>query len=522
HCMNRNCRAFLQMVIIRKHYGLFDFVRDKDTKCPMCSGRVDCATCAFTDCEWKFAGVKLGTDGVSKEVVQKENWTKVDKSYNRFNLEKEVGTNGAKLVNYKNLTIMTRRIRSNDTCESQVKEIDAPMKYVQAKTDIFVRLGSSPICLNYIYTNDEMVTSCEHNFHQKCLEAWIKAGGTSCALCRANLKDSALDKAAIKYIIRDGRSFNDFKKSGMQTFLREATPNYYGPSSRTVKRHLHALYMDERKKLKGELRSTDNMSLTCDLWSSSRRSPYCCVTVHFMVKDFTIKSAVLSFRRFLGQHYSKRLNSHLNRVIQQYDLQNKIISITTDNGSNMKLAAKDVYLSKLPQNNNIWVSCRNQSNETSGCEEDETNTQDLNSTDESQNSSDSDEGMEVLLLPAFQFEVTGCLDAGNGLHIINVSETQPKYPLLKLPFTVPQASTTAEQIPSLRPPPPPPRAVTQEITTNSQQIQTSCSVPPLPPPPPPRATTPASTAIMKKKEPYSLNKPLPPLPQLPPPLPPKK
>ncbi|CAF4513887.1 unnamed protein product, partial [Didymodactylos carnosus] len=70
---------------------------------------------------------------------------------------------------------------------------------------------------------------------------------------------------------------------------------------------------------------------------------YCCVTVHFMVKDFTIKSAVLSFRRFLGQHYSKRLNSHLNRVIQQYDLQNKIISITTDNGSNMKLAAKDGF-----------------------------------------------------------------------------------------------------------------------------------------------------------------------------------
>ncbi|CAF4369310.1 unnamed protein product, partial [Didymodactylos carnosus] len=34
----------------------------------------------------------------------------------------------------------------------------------------------------------------------------------------------------------------------------------------------------------------------------------------------------------------------------------------------------------------------NQSNETSGCEEDETNTQDLNSTAESQNSSDSDEG----------------------------------------------------------------------------------------------------------------------------------
>ncbi|CAF1353619.1 unnamed protein product [Rotaria sordida] len=39
---------------------------------------------------------------------------------------------------------------------------------------------------------------------------------------------------------------------------------------------------------------------------------------------------------------------------------------------------------------------------------------------------------EVLLLPARQFEVMGCLDQGNGLHIIQLKETQPKFPLIKL------------------------------------------------------------------------------------------
>ena len=38
---------------------------------------------------------------------------------------------------------------------------------------------------------------------------------------------------------------------------------------------------------------------------------------------------------------------------------------------------------------------------------------------------------EVLLLPARQFMVTSCLDAGNGLHIIQLQETEPKYPLLE-------------------------------------------------------------------------------------------
>jgi len=40
---------------------------------------------------------------------------------------------------------------------------------------------------------------------------------------------------------------------------------------------------------------------------------------------------------------------------------------------------------------------------------------------------------EVLLLPARQFEVIGCLDQGNGLQIVQLRETQPKFPLIKLP-----------------------------------------------------------------------------------------
>jgi hypothetical protein len=42
---------------------------------------------------------------------------------------------------------------------------------------------------------------------------------------------------------------------------------------------------------------------------------------------------------------------------------------------------------------------------------------------------------EILLLPARQFEVIGCLDQGNGLQIVQLKETQPKFPLIKLPLS---------------------------------------------------------------------------------------
>ncbi|CAF1568788.1 unnamed protein product [Adineta ricciae] len=46
---------------------------------------------------------------------------------------------------------------------------------------------------------------------------------------------------------------------------------------------------------------------------------------------------------------------------------------------------------------------------------------------------------EILLLPARQFQVTSCLDSGNGLHIIQLKETQPPFSLLE-PITLPSSS----------------------------------------------------------------------------------
>ncbi|CAF0994136.1 unnamed protein product [Adineta steineri] len=43
---------------------------------------------------------------------------------------------------------------------------------------------------------------------------------------------------------------------------------------------------------------------------------------------------------------------------------------------------------------------------------------------------------EILLLPARQFQVKSCLNSGNGLHIIQIKEIQPAFPLLE-PVSLP-------------------------------------------------------------------------------------
>jgi hypothetical protein len=54
---------------------------------------------------------------------------------------------------------------------------------------------------------------------------------------------------------------------------------------------------------------------------------------------------------------------------------------------------------------------------------------------------------EVLLPPARQFQVIGCLNQGNGLHIIQLKEIQPKFPLIN---PIPQPPTLSSKS---KPPP---------------------------------------------------------------------
>jgi len=52
---------------------------------------------------------------------------------------------------------------------------------------------------------------------------------------------------------------------------------------------------------------------------------------------------------------------------------------------------------------------------------------------------------EILLLPARQFVVKACLDSGNGLHIIQLEERDPPYPLLE-PVPVPESSVQPKKV----------------------------------------------------------------------------
>ena len=93
---------------------------------------------------------------------------------------------------------------------------------------------------------------------------------------------------------------------------------------------MEMLYKDYRNELKKQLIHVPNISLSCDVWKSSTRSYYFCITGHFYNDQHQLQSCILSFRRFL-------LNE-LNKL----GTQEKVTSITTDNGKDVRIAVSSL------------------------------------------------------------------------------------------------------------------------------------------------------------------------------------
>lgn len=148
-----------------------------------------------------------------------------------------------------------------------------------------------------------------------------------------------LHKAIFNAIVRDGRPFNDFSKPGLRDFLTIAVPNYRPPHRTTIRRYLAAQYAEHRKVLRAILPNVGSIALTTDLWKSGRRMHFLCITAHCFTDDFECVPLIIGFRRFSGRHLGSRIRLYIEHELDSLGVDRKcIVAITTDNGSDVKLA----------------------------------------------------------------------------------------------------------------------------------------------------------------------------------------
>lgn len=88
--------------------------------------------------------------------------------------------------------------------------------------------------------------------------------------------------------------------------------------------------------------------VTFDSWTDRyRHTSYLIFTYHY-IDDWELKSTVLKTTCFPYRHFGENIKMAFEEMLDEFQLNEKIISVVTDNGSNMILAAKLLNLSRSP------------------------------------------------------------------------------------------------------------------------------------------------------------------------------
>ena len=81
------------------------------------------------------------------------------------------------------------------------------------------------------------------------------------------------------------------------------------------------------------------MALTSDIWASKQNVWYIAITLHYIDSDWVMQKRMISFSLLEFPHTGARIGSTILEKLREYEIENKIISITLDNASTNNVAA---------------------------------------------------------------------------------------------------------------------------------------------------------------------------------------
>ncbi len=123
-----------------------------------------------------------------------------------------------------------------------------------------------------------------------------------------------------------------------RSYTAKLNPSYQIPS----RKHLTTKLLSEKSaKIKEDLQhqlcAAQGICLTIDLWSSRQMRGFIGVSGHFIL-NWALKSTMIACKRFHGRHTGENINMLYEELLATYSIGHKVLSVVTDNASNMTRA----------------------------------------------------------------------------------------------------------------------------------------------------------------------------------------
>ncbi|KAL4500702.1 hypothetical protein ABPG72_019936 [Tetrahymena utriculariae] len=151
------------------------------------------------------------------------------------------------------------------------------------------------------------------------------------------------EELLLNWIIRTMQPLKAIERPQFIEFITYLQPKFKLFSSFKIKQKLTQLYNTQKLNFKQYLQSFQGkFALTLDLWTAQTTDPYLGITLHYLNEDFEDISVYLDFNIFPHPHTSENIFRKVKKVLQDYEIQKKIISITSDSGPNVLKAVSSL------------------------------------------------------------------------------------------------------------------------------------------------------------------------------------
>ena len=118
------------------------------------------------------------------------------------------------------------------------------------------------------------------------------------------------------------------------------------PSATTIRNKLKVNLKVVQAKMLSYYPPERKIALSLDCWSSSTRRSYLGIMAHYIDDDWILHEELIGFESLFECHSGAELAKILNNLLKTLGMEKRVISITTDNGSNNGTLIHEV---------NVWL-----------------------------------------------------------------------------------------------------------------------------------------------------------------------
>jgi hypothetical protein len=129
------------------------------------------------------------------------------------------------------------------------------------------------------------------------------------------------------------------------------------PSAKVMRRQLRDLVRENQKSILQKLPSGAKLSLALDCWTSPFRQAFMAITGYFLDEDWEYHEILLGFEHLHGSHSGANLSEVLLQLLQEHQITDRVLAVTTDNASNNVTLMASVHeaIESLQSSNDVVI-----------------------------------------------------------------------------------------------------------------------------------------------------------------------